>query len=251
MPFPETKRVIYKRNPLTKVICQLRFPPILRIDTEVPSLFQEAIRNSFPLYNEKVELMQTTAVGLTKTASNRNHEFCSDDSIWKINLTRTFLSISTSQYHHWEEFIEKFLISTEALLSIYHPPFFTRVGLRYINVFDRSALELNDANWTELLKPYFLGLLSTEIGNEVQNCENVYEVKLRDNDSIVRIATSFVQNAKSKEQCYMVDNDFHCPKKLKTDDLGGKLDFLHERSTRLIQWIITEKLHNAMEPESL
>ena len=59
MPFPETERVIYEKNPLNKVICQLRYPPILRIDSEVPSKFQDAIIDNFPLYNEKVEFQQT------------------------------------------------------------------------------------------------------------------------------------------------------------------------------------------------
>jgi hypothetical protein len=47
----------------------------------------------------------------------------------------------------------------------------------------------------------------------------------------------------------MIDNDFHHPKRLRVDDLREKLDFLHERATRLIRWIITDKLHKAMEPE--
>jgi len=37
MPFPEVKRVIYEHNPLDKVICQLRFPPILRIECRCSS----------------------------------------------------------------------------------------------------------------------------------------------------------------------------------------------------------------------
>ena len=46
MPFPVTKRIIYKKNPLVEVICQLRFPPILSIDTEIPARFQGAIKKN-------------------------------------------------------------------------------------------------------------------------------------------------------------------------------------------------------------
>ena len=54
MPFPETsQKIIYKKNPLDRVICQLRFPPILKIDTELPDKFQESIRNDFPEFQEK------------------------------------------------------------------------------------------------------------------------------------------------------------------------------------------------------
>ncbi len=263
MPFPETKRVIYSKNPLNKVICQLRFPPILRIDSEIPSAFQDVIIGNYPLYNDKIEIQQETAVGqraefppeiikqLSKSSVTKNHEFCSTDNIYQINLTRTFLSISTSKYSRWEEFMKMFESSINALIKIYAPPFFTRIGLRYIDIFERSRLGLEDADWTELLKPYFIGLLSSEVSKEIKSCENVYEINLGDKTSIVRIATSFVQNATSKEQCYMADSDFYYPGRTVIENLKQKLDFLHERATRLIQWIITEKLHNAMEPHTI
>ena len=63
MPFPEKQRVIYKKNPLNKVICQFRFPPILRIDSEIPSSFQDSIRSDFPLYQEKIEVQNQVALG--------------------------------------------------------------------------------------------------------------------------------------------------------------------------------------------
>ena len=47
MAFPEVERVIYERNPLDEVICQLRFPAILKID-EPPIAFQEQIRTRYP-----------------------------------------------------------------------------------------------------------------------------------------------------------------------------------------------------------
>ena len=43
-------RCLYRRNQLVEVICQLRFPEILSIGTQVPDAFQEAIRDAFPQY---------------------------------------------------------------------------------------------------------------------------------------------------------------------------------------------------------
>jgi len=47
--FPPSPRVIYQHAPLTQVICQLRFPLLLRIESEPPADFQERIRHLFPL----------------------------------------------------------------------------------------------------------------------------------------------------------------------------------------------------------
>jgi uncharacterized protein (TIGR04255 family) len=56
MPFPEIERIVYRNNPLTEVVCQLRFPPILSIESELPVKFQDAIREMYPSFQEKVEL---------------------------------------------------------------------------------------------------------------------------------------------------------------------------------------------------
>jgi uncharacterized protein (TIGR04255 family) len=51
MKFPASQRVKHIRNPLMEVICQVRFPKILRIDAEVPVNFQEEIRSEYPTLN--------------------------------------------------------------------------------------------------------------------------------------------------------------------------------------------------------
>ena len=263
MPFPESQRVIYAKNPLVNVICQLRFPPILRIDTEVPSLFQDFIKNDYPFYKELTEFQTEVSSGVqqplneflinqaTKASFTKNHEFSSEDGNWKINLTRTFLSISSTNYQTWENFLEQFTKARKALLEIYAPPFFTRIGIRYIDIIDRSKLGLESIEWKELLQPYFLGLLSSEVSESIQNCENSFEIGLRDGVSIARIVTSFATNVSSNERCYQIDSDFYTPRKTSVPETDSTLNFLHERASRLIRWVITEKLHSAMEPKEI
>ena len=95
MPFPECQRVIYKKNPLGEVICQLIFPPILKIDTEVPVAFQERVRNHFPNFSEVSALNLGFLSGVEDQIQPeppepplcKNYEFSSEDQQWKINLT--------------------------------------------------------------------------------------------------------------------------------------------------------------------
>ncbi len=263
MPFPESKRVIYEKNPLINVICQLRFPPILKIDSEIPAQFQDLIKEEFPIYEELTEIQseipsvlnsqfpESIIKQLSKTAVNKNHEFTSVDGIWKINLTRTFLSISSSEYKTWEDFSGRLKKPFEALMTIYQPPFFTRLGIRYIDVIDRSKLNLSGASWRDLLKPYFLGLLSSEIEKSVRSYENAYEIDLEDQESKVRIVTSFVHNMQSKEECFQIDSDFYYPSRINKDKTWEKLTFLHDRASRLIRWVVSDKLHSAMVPNEI
>lgn len=261
MPFPEVRRVIYKKNPLDHVICQLRFPPILRIESEPPSAFQESIRSVYPMYSEKMEFRvdlppfpKQQPIGPIQnlsTSANKSYEFVSEDGIWKVNLTRTFLSIRTSNYTRWEDFKERLRGPYEALIRVYSPGFFTRIGLRYVDIFNRSVLGLEGTNWSELLNPFILGLLSSPVADDVKDFESAYGISLSDNESKVRMVTSFAQHISTNEQCIMIDSDFSCSKRKDLSSAMANLDFLNSRASRLIQWVITNRLHTAMEPQEI
>ena len=107
----ELKRVRYEKSPLVEVIFQLRFPTILSINSNQPVVFQEQIREKYPFFEEQLEEQgdilynpQIKATALRKTGENKNYAFISEDNLTKINLTPSFIAISTMAYTQWEEF---------------------------------------------------------------------------------------------------------------------------------------------------
>jgi len=263
MPFPERKRVVYKKNPLDRVICQLRFPAILRIETEIPAEFQERIRRDFPNFIEKSEFQVEMPMGTPGQSTlefpiqlspkpNKNYQFSSENESWVFNLTRSFVALTSSNYTRWEQFKVKLSNPLKAFLEIYSPEYFPRIGLRYIDIIKRSKLGLDDVSWNELLQPYVLGMLSTDnVGKNIASYECKNEIKLEDETSVVRIITSLIQETETGEVCFLIDSDFFTTAKTTIDDAINKLDYFNTRGSRLIQWCITERLHNAMEPETL
>ena len=262
MPFPNKKRVLFKRNPLVEVVCQLRFPAILKIESEIPADFQERIRELYPHYSESQDIrievprfdkpaipIEAIKEEFKKSSTSRNHEFKSDDDDWKINLTRQFIALTSKNYICWEEFMTMFATPLQALLDIYKPNIITRVGLRYVNVFKRTALDLNDVSWFELINEQLLGLVgSQQISESILDFENKYQLELSDKESKANIITRFDKEETTGEVCYMIDTDFFNFNKLSIDEAKDKLEFYHELSTSMIQWCIKEKLYNAMEP---
>jgi len=260
MPFPPVERVKYTKSPLEKVICQVRFPPILSVDTEAPAEFQNLIRNSMPNYEEKIEVQQEIQAGfnavlpnqivnpVARVSSNKNHEFKTEDSDWIINITRTFFSISTNKYSTWEEFLEKFTVPLKYFIDIYKPAFFTRVGLRYIDIFCRSKLGLDGYNWNELIQPHLLGLLGSEVSANVTEQNSVSEVLCEDQSSIIRITTKLVKRVDNAEPCFLMDSDVFTTKKIGIEEANEKLEYLHARSSRLVGYAITKTLRDSMEP---
>jgi len=263
MPFPDAPRVVYKNNPLDKVICQLRFPPILKIDTEVPDKFQEMIRDSFPEFIEKAEfnlpIFKNAQIDIPANVlqsftptGNKNYEFSSEDKVWTINLTRHFIALSTKKYKRREEFREHLNTPLQALIDIYKPSSFSRVGLRYIDIIRRSKLNLENVPWSELLKPHVLWLLgSSDVNTNIRSFQAQCEIELEDKTSIARVITGLLDGQESDEECFMIDTDFYTTRKTAVTDIASKLDYFHIQGSKLIQWLITKLLHEAMEPEEL
>lgn len=258
MPFPEVSRVIYRKNPLDQVVCQFQFPAILKIDKGVPDEFQEKIRGQFPNFSEKIGMNFSMNVddSIPKELIdhvqkfNSNHEFISEDEVWKINLTRNFIALTCTDYTKWEDFKEMFMGPLGAFREIYSPQYFKRVGLRYIDVIQRSKLSLDEVEWKDLLQPYILGFNSIpDIASRVKSMSSRHEVLLSDEKSIVGIVTKFVKPLTREEICFMIDSDFFIDEHLSFEKAIEKIDFFNKQASRLIRWCITEKLHKAMEPE--
>jgi len=238
------------------------------INEKQPVEFQERIRDNYPLLQVTVEQQQqiSLAIGAKETPpppriwqseAAKNHQFSSMDEKWHINLTSTFLALSTSNYDRWENFIQQLEEPLSALSEIYRPHFFERIGLRYVDLFKRSTLDLHGTDWTELIEPFVLGFMSNaEIKKDVRNQSSFVELNIG-NGAIaqINIGKGFVgdifnPSTASNEESFIVDSDMYMTHK-KIDELHDSLNYLHDHSTRLIRAIITPKLHEAMEPSPL
>ena len=265
MVFPDAKRTIYKINVLEQVICQLRFPTILKIDTEVPSQFQEAIRHRFPIYKQTnagadpgfpdglAQYMPQELIESFSMRGNLRFQFLSSDGEWTVSLTREFVALSTTNYTSWEEFRENMGLVIRALLDVYTPAFITRVGLRYQNVIDRKSLNLEGCAWKRLIEGYVLGpLAENKVAEAVAEHRNTLGVRLEGQNDFVRLEHGLVANSDSDgaSYCYKLDNDLYSQQEAQANAeyLIQKLDYLNAANRRLFNWCITDRLRSAMEP---
>ena len=53
---------------------------------------------------------------IAKSLFVKNHEFTSENGEYKINITKKFLSVSTTNYSTWNEFYSLIKYSCEALI---------------------------------------------------------------------------------------------------------------------------------------
>jgi len=261
MPFPESPRVTYVNNPLETVICQLRFPPVLRIETELPAHFQDAIRAQYPIFRELLAVdvsaglppeMLNMMRSMLPTATGRTYEFTSEDGAWKLTLSKEAIALEcgAGQYRSWEEYSERFLGPLHALLQLYGPSFFSRVGLRYVNIIRRSRLNLQNIPWSELLNPQVAAELMSPMAADIAESTHLFVVKVNARgDEKVRVRHGLIPTMQPQELSYLIDNDFFSEQRTEANDAAGKLDALHRESGNCFRWCIAEPLHRAMGPQ--
>lgn len=259
MLFPETERVLYAKNPLEQVICQLRFPAILRIGREVPASFQDRVRERFPLYSERLGLeipadappqVARALVEAQPAIAFGVRDFASEDARWKLSLSHEFLALTCTNYVRWEEFRDHLRYAWEALVKEYQPAFVSRVGLRYQNAIQRSILGLGDVPWSELLEPHIAAeLADAVVGPRVRDTQKAVVIELDEAAGFVCIRHGIRIDQGSDEQIYVLDNDFFREKRTEDVDVFPLLDTYHVEAGRLFRWCLSDRLHTALGPE--
>jgi len=247
--FSQEPHCIYRKNQLAEVICQLRFPEILSIETELPAQFQEAIRDVFPLYNCLKE-------GLPGKQTN-SYQFATSDNAWRVVLTSKTVALTCRRYHTWEDFARMLDKPLAAFIGIYKPAFFERIGLRYLNFISKRALELEHLPFRSLISPMYLGLLSDEDVSERTTVRSTVDAdigirggcrcKLHAGPGNVKVN---IANMKpDPEVKFILDLDLYMPGKIAVNLSAGALQTLHSQSFGIFREAITDTLHDAMEPQ--
>ena len=258
--FSHEQRCIYQNNQLAEVICQLRFPEILSIGAKLPVDFQEVIRDEFPVYGTRKEMPAPRISGtpgnfsIEKQEPITNYQFASADGVWRVNLTSRFISLSCTRYTCWEDFAKKLDKPLVAFIKTYKPAYFERVGLRYVNFFSRQALELEDVPYSQLFSPCYLGLLSEEdvMEQAVSRSGLDTELNLRAGCKAKLHAGPGLVKRSGKpdtEVKFIFDLDLYMAGNIPVNASVGALQTLHGQTFPIFRGAITEKLHDALDPQ--
>jgi uncharacterized protein (TIGR04255 family) len=260
MTFPDSPRVIYKQNVLVEVICQLRFPPILKIETEPPATFQEKIRQDYPLMQESPTDQPSLPPAIAKMIGQavpgffqgQVYNFQSEDEKWKVAITREFLAVSTTHYTRWEEFRSRLQVAVEALRVSYEPSFFVRIGLRYRDIIRKSMPGLGRLDWSKLLRTHILGELSSpRISKAIQHAVRDVLISLNGDEGQVRVLHGLIKEQNEKEHSYSIDSDFFYEGRTEITDAFKRLDSFNREAGRLFRWCITPLLQRHLGPTRL
>ena len=256
MLFSDRPRTHYEKTLAHEVICQLRFPPILSINNVEPADFQERIREDFPQYARKQDVLPPQIVNGKPEPQPpvTNYHFLSQDGRWKLNLTKDFIALSTLSYPGWEEFARMLDKPLAAFIQLYKPAYFQRVGLRYLNIVSRTALDLEDVSWRELFTPAYLGpMAEADLAEDrVVNCACDTQFKLdssctaKIHAGIGRLKTNIPNAPQDPEVKFILDMDLSMSGNTPCGLAAPALETLHGHSTRIFEGAVTDTLRQAM-----
>ena len=260
--FSSAERKILEKNQLLEVICQLRYFDILKIDAAEPFEFQEAIRAEYPQYAKKVEQLPPQIVGGKPVAQPpvNNHQFISADGQWKISMTKGFIALSTHRYVRWEEFAKRLDMVLAAFIRIYQPNCFTRVGLRYINAFNRKSLDLEQYTWRELIQPGYIGLMGEEDAQESAFLKNEQTITMAmpgGAKANIKCGPGLLRKVNNRtrqtveEKVYMLDLDLFMEGNMPLSQAVPALNVVHGNAGSLFRGAISDTLFDAMQPAEL
>ena len=258
MKSADGKPFVYEKCPLIEVICQLRFPSILSIDTQEPAEFQDKIRDVFPRYHAQTDKV---AVQGGEPSNITTHNFITESGDFRLSMTKFFISLSTMRYTSWEQFARTLDEPLGHFISIYRPAFFERVGLRYVNGFSRRVLDLQESRWNDLLEPQYLGVLQNDDipENQVGKCSVDMELKLDESAHLKlhagpgRLQRTIrtpegLKTMQDPDVRFIFDQDLFSTGNIKAPSIMNTLESLHGHADRIFSEAITEVLHDAMDP---
>ena len=262
MLFSDRPRTRYEHPPVHEVICQLRFPAILSISETPPAKFQEAVRDQLPRYAQGQDTVppQISGQGEGLQVQQRppvvNYRFLSEDGAWKLNLTQEFIALSTLRYAGWEDFARRLDRPLAALIQLYRPAFFQRVGLRYVNLFSRKALGLEGTPWAELFPPAYAGPLGEEDVEEERVAACGVDLLIRLDSSCAAkihagpglIRPQRPQAQQDQEVKFILDMDLSMGGSVSPSLAAGALETLHGHAGRVFEGALTDDLRQAMGP---
>jgi uncharacterized protein (TIGR04255 family) len=277
MPFPPSPRVIFEVNPLAEVVCELRFPPSLRIAAQPPADFQERIRASYPILQpqptrliDQIGGFGPGAAGLQITeeggavtigqgfnlgmGGQPTYVFTNEAGTRTVTLSQGSLAVAERQYERWEVFRAEIETLMGYLNELYHPGFFTRVGLRYQDLLDRTKLGLSEVPWPDLLHPEFAGLFGagSPVSNDVVRIGSVAVLALPDPEGArVRLQHGSVDDQEDAHNQYAIDSDFFLVERSDSVRVLSCLDEFHVHAGNLFRWAISGRLHQALRPQPL
>jgi uncharacterized protein (TIGR04255 family) len=251
-PFSEAPpvEVPLPHAPLVRVVAQVRFPPVLSIESrDFVAPFQEAVRERYPIL--RVERTRGVFLGPgepTATSPSVIWRFNGLDEKWRVSLATDFAAIETTAYESRSDLLSRFGAVLQALQTHIAPGVVDRLGVRYIDRIKGDAV----AKIGELVRPEVLGVAGTAAASHASHALSEVLFDLPDQLSQMRARWGLLPSGSTvdpsaiepiDEQSWILDLDTFTsrPCSFDTSAILSETRTLAERSYGFFRWVVTDE----------
>lgn len=241
LQLPTPARVRYARNTIRQVVCEIRFPTLLELETETPVQIQKALRKEYPGYSKELSVQFSPT---NEPQSISRHMFTSRDNRWRFALRASAFSLETTSYDRFEELAGRIDTILSRVAPHLDTDFFTRVGLRYINI-----LPTNSPDCTGWVNPSLLAPIATGAWGEPSHF--FQEIRGLTATAHYSFRHGLAQQDGSDVHGYMLDSDVYSEATELSETMSRLADF-HKANYSIFSWslgpLAKEYLGGSTEP---
>lgn len=248
--FPAVADVPLRSPPLVEVICQIRFPPLLRLAESRPIEFQERIRHRFPEFEEQRGIILRVESGESDRSFEaqrgaRVYVFHTPEHDTSVTLSADFYALKTTNYTVWPEFSRDLALVHDALVRVFDPAYATRIGLRYVNMITTENTGCRDISEVRaLLRSELTCLFETDMWDSADELGT--QVVLRDENAKFAIRVGLVKQ--EQEQGFVLDFDYFVEGRTSLDGVVERCAGYHDAIYRAFRWALRVEEIDAFEP---
>lgn len=186
---PPAPAFYLERDCLAQVLCQVRFPPLLRLRTEESvAAFQDVIRGQYPQYQrQEGHTVVVSPQGIqTQPDVSVRHLFGDPETKHTVILSTDFVAVDSRDYLGIEDFAERVRLIVDSVAAHFTPGAIERIGLRFINEFHLPSQNAG-TEMRRAIAPQLLGAPGAEeLDGVVQGGQQVMELAGTDGQLLVR-----------------------------------------------------------------
>lgn len=243
--------LLYAKNFLTQVIARVDYQPILSLDTDKPSKFQDLVRDEYPRLAE----LQGVGIEIPKSGGRPVSveklpvvwKLEDKERINKVDLSSKYFSLVTTKYVRFSEFYERLTSVWKSFVESYKPSIITRIGLRYIN---EIKLEGNPFEWKHLLNENLHSSLNIFPDSQGSIARSMHQLHLTEDDYKVifqfGIFNSGFPNTIAQKE-FILDYDCISEDEHEPQDVLGKFSGFNEIVGKLFEQSISDGLREILK----
>jgi uncharacterized protein (TIGR04255 family) len=241
-----------QQNPLKLAVAQLRFPVDFRLaQPEVLAALQAAFAPRYPVVSQVQQMSIEFGFGPGIPPTVREQpvtqpptRFADPEGRWAVTVALEALSLETSGYTNWDDFLGRFLGVVESVSQ--HAPLgqAQRLGLRYVNELTHpEATSLVD--WARFLTVSALGSAgSVDYAPYAARAQD--QVTMLHDDVGATLRHRYQRNADGDDarSTFVIDTDVFSPRPFVIDppDLLERLNRFHDVAWTIFRGSVTDEL---------